>query len=366
MSRQVVATFDREDRLLAAVNAARERKFPVADVHTPYPVHGIDEAMGIRPTRLGIFCFVAGLAGAAIAMGFQYWTHSVDWRVNVGGRPFNAWPAYVPVTFEVMVLMAGIGTVLAFFAVSRLYPGRRAVLPGPGATDDRFLVVVEGRDGAVDVPAVVGFFRAHGAVDVADVEPAPPGRRANGAGLLLLPLTAALVAVVVFGWTVVVDTSRPNDAILTGMMEPVAYPGDAPHPDLPGGTVAQPPQEGTIARGRRPLHFGATPAEAERAGRELRSPYESNDGVALARGGRVYANYCMVCHGPEGRGDGPVTKRGVPPPPSLLEGRAVGMAPGQIFHIVTYGQGNMPSHASQIVPEDRWAAALHVLKLQRR
>lgn len=367
MSRRIVAGFDREDLLLSAVTQARKRGYPMADVFTPYPVHGMDEALGVRPTRLGILCFVLGAAGAGMAWALQYWTHSVDWRVNVGGRPFNAWPAYVPVAFEVMILMAGLGTVLAFFAASRLHPGKRALPPEPRATDDRFIVVVEGRDAAVDTAAVADFLRRHGAVSVEEQETPPTARGGFKVSRCLLPgLAAVLAGVVVLSRMTVFDPGRPNDALLAEMAAPVSYPAYSAHPDLPGGLTMQPPREGSIARGRLPLRFGTDPAEAERAGRELSSPLKPGDAAALERGGRVYANFCGVCHGPEGKGDGPVTKRGVPPPPSLLEGRAVKMAPGQMFHVTTYGQGNMPAHAGQIGPEDRWAVVMHLLSLQKR
>lgn len=367
MSRRIVASFDREDRLLAAVTRARAKGIRVGDVHSPCPVHGLDEALGLRPTRLGIVCFALGATGASVAMAFQYWTHSSSWPLNVGGRPFNAWPAYLPVAFEVMVLMAGIGTVLAFLAVSRLFPGRRAELPGPRATDDLYIVVVPAEEGIVDTAAVLALFRAEGAVAVEERNDAPPRpARAGGGRALVGGLAAAFAAVLLGSWWFVADPRRPNDKILAEMADPVSYPSYSSHPDLPGGTVMQPPQPGTIARGRAPLHFVKTPEDAERAGRELASPLTAADAGALRRGAAVYANYCAVCHGAGGQGDGPVTQRGVPPPPSLTAANAMGLPPGRMFHIITVGQGNMPAHAGQILETDRWAAVLHVLNLQQR
>ena len=84
------------------------------------------------------------------------------------------------------------------------------------------------------------------------------------------------------------------------------------------------------------------------------------------RGARVFANHCAVCHGAGGGGDGPVTRRGVPPPPPLTNERAMRMPEGQLFHVLTYGQGNMASYAGQLSPEDRWAAVSHVMGLQGR
>src|ERR1043165_2532296 len=116
--RLLLGTFANERDLLHTVHAARQRGFPVADVYTPYPVHGMDEAMGLKPSRLSIFCFVCGLLGGVLAMTMQHWTMAIDWPINVGGRPFNSWPAFVPVGFEVMGLLGGFGVVLVVFGVS--------------------------------------------------------------------------------------------------------------------------------------------------------------------------------------------------------------------------------------------------------
>ncbi len=96
----------------------------------------------------------------------------------------------------------------------------------------------------------------------------------------------------------------------------------------------------------------------------MKNPFAA-DGTALARGAAVFANYCALCHGGTGLGDGPVTKSGFPAPPSLLGDSARRMPDGRIFHIITFGQGNMPGHAAQIPREDRWKAALHVRELQK-
>ena len=90
-------------------------------------------------------------------------------------------------------------------------------------------------------------------------------------------------------------------------------------------------------------------------------------GAAIVYGGAlVYANYCLLCHGPAGKGDGPLAVRGVPPPPSLLADHAQQMKDGQLFHVLTYGQGNMAPYASQLSREDRWGVILHVRALQQQ
>ena len=114
----------------------------VVDVFAPYAVHGLDRALGLRPSRLPWVCFVLGLFGAVAMLLFQYWASAVSWPINVGGKPWNSWPAFVPVTFEMMVLCAGVGTVAAFVWVAGLRPGRRSALSDLRVTDDRFALVL--------------------------------------------------------------------------------------------------------------------------------------------------------------------------------------------------------------------------------
>jgi Ni/Fe-hydrogenase subunit HybB-like protein len=138
----LVAVFDREQNVIAATAAARERGLEVADVFGPYASHGLDRALGFRPTRLPWVCFLLGLSGAVTMVGFQYWATAVSWPINVGGKPWNSLPAFVPVTFEMMVLCAGVGTVAAFFWATGLRPGRGSPLSDLRVTDDRFALVV--------------------------------------------------------------------------------------------------------------------------------------------------------------------------------------------------------------------------------
>lgn len=155
MSRRVLlGVFEDEHDILGATNAAREKGLKIVDVYAPYAVHGLDKAMGLQPSRLPVVCLVLGLLGAAFKVWFEFWTTASAWPINVGGKPWDSLPAFVPVTFEVMVLFAGVSTVIAFLFVCRLIPGRKAVLPDRGVTDNRFVLVLEETDAAFDVPKV--------------------------------------------------------------------------------------------------------------------------------------------------------------------------------------------------------------------
>jgi mono/diheme cytochrome c family protein len=176
-------------------------------------------------------------------------------------------------------------------------------------------------------------------------------------------LMVATIALLALNWLLSPDTGRRNYEVLPGMATSVPYDAFSANPSFADGKTLREPVPGTIIRGYMPLHYTASKEDAERAGRELTSPFSGNR-QALARGAEVYASQCQSCHGPAGKGDGVVAQRGFPAPPSLLADRAMKMADGQMFHVLTWGQGNMPSYASHIDRDDRWKAIEHVRKLQ--
>lgn len=178
-------------------------------------------------------------------------------------------------------------------------------------------------------------------------------------------LIAVLLLLGATTWALRIDPSQRNVEFLPDMARPVSVQSFSANPNLPHGMTEQPPVAGTVLYHTTPLHYGATKEEAIRAGVELTNPFTKN-AAAANRGAVVYANFCLPCHGPSGRGDGTVAQRGFPTPPSLLAPNARGLADGRIFHILTYGQGNMPSYASQIAPDDRWRAVTYVRVLQQK
>jgi hypothetical protein len=144
MRRKVVfASFAESEDLVAAVQAVQQRGWEIADLYTPYAVHGLEQVLGWRRSRLPVACFLCGALGVALALWFQFWTTAQDWPLNVGGRPWNSLPAFVPATFETMVLLAGFGVVFALLMRSGLYPGKKASLPMPGLTDNRFILALK-------------------------------------------------------------------------------------------------------------------------------------------------------------------------------------------------------------------------------
>jgi hypothetical protein len=164
--RTFVAAFAGEEDLLRAAAAARKRSWPVVEAYTPYAVHGLDRALGLPRSRLSAACFFCGLLGVGLALAFQFWTTALDWPLNVGGQPWNSLPAFVPVTFETMVLCAGVGLFLAWLLRCGLYPGKRPASPRQGETDDRFVLVLGESRPPADEAEVRDFFQNHRAVYV--------------------------------------------------------------------------------------------------------------------------------------------------------------------------------------------------------
>ena len=135
-------------------------------------------------------------------------------------------------------------------------------------------------------------------------------------------------------------------------------------PLLPEGSALQPPPAHTVPRDLLPLPYTASEQDAVRAGTELRNPIEESDAV-LARGREIFRNFCTPCHGGDATGSGQVVSRGFPAPPSLLATHARQLPEGRIFHILTFGQGNMPTYRYQLSRAERWTVIRHVRKLQQ-
>lgn len=170
--RLFVSTFEQEADIIGATKAARTGGYKIVDIYTPYAVHGLDALQGLKPSKLPWVCFVFGLAGALAKLWYQIWTSATSWPVNVGGKPLNSVPAFVPVTFEIMVLFAGVGTVIALFILSRLYPGKKPAVTYPGSTDNRFVLILEEKDAAFDIQKTRKLFEQYHVVSVQEeVEP---------------------------------------------------------------------------------------------------------------------------------------------------------------------------------------------------
>ena len=159
------------------------------------------------------------------------------------------------------------------------------------------------------------------------------------------------------------DYGKRNSEWLPGMFTSDAYSPQSSNRNFSDGRTAQRPVTGTVVRSFEPFPYGATAEEAIRAGRELSNPVAPTS-ENVSRGMQIFGTMCSPCHGAGGNGDGLITLHGFPPPPSLFAQNAMTLKDGQIFHIITYGQKNMPSLAPQVLREDRWKAVLYIRSLQ--
>ncbi|TAH37483.1 MAG: DUF3341 domain-containing protein [Planctomycetota bacterium] len=144
-----MAEFDDPDALLAAARAARDAGYRRMEAYTPQPVHGLTEALGRRPTRLPWIVLGGGLAGAVAGFGLQYWINVVAYPLNIGGRPLNSWPAFIPPTFETTVLFSAGTAVVAMLALNKLpmpYHPVFNVKEFERASTDRFFLCIEAGD----------------------------------------------------------------------------------------------------------------------------------------------------------------------------------------------------------------------------
>jgi len=153
MSSKVIhALYNDDDVLMKAVKEVRAAHHHIEEVYTPFPVHGLDKAMGIAPTRMGITSFMFGVLGLGFAVWFLNLIMIQDWPQNIGGKPSFSFaenmPAFVPILFEMTVFFSAHLMVITFYMRSKIWPFRKAENPDPRTTDDHFLmeVAVEGSE----------------------------------------------------------------------------------------------------------------------------------------------------------------------------------------------------------------------------
>jgi hypothetical protein len=165
IKRFVVGSFDDEAVLFPAVKKVRMAGYKIHDVYTPMPIHGLDEAMGLRETSLHTAGFIYGITGTTTALSGISYALIYDWPINFGGKPHFALPAWIPITFELTVLFASIGMVLTFCYLCQMAPFVRKHHFSLRATDDLFVMVIEctSKTNEADLQS---FLKSIGALDV--------------------------------------------------------------------------------------------------------------------------------------------------------------------------------------------------------
>jgi hypothetical protein len=163
----LLAEFQTPAQLYQACEAVRDAGFSRWDAHTPFPVHGLDKAMGLKRSLLPWIVLVMALGGAAAGFALQTWVHSIEYPSVISGKPFFAWPAYIPVTFELGVLGGALGAVLGMFHLNRLPRHHHPVFASSAferASDDRFFISIEALDPRFDTSGTPDLLRRAGAL----------------------------------------------------------------------------------------------------------------------------------------------------------------------------------------------------------
>ena len=171
-SNQVIqALYDDDDILLYAVKSIREKKHHIEEVYTPFPVHGLDKAMGLEETRISIMAFIYGCIGLSVSILMMNFIMIEDWPQNIGGKPSFSYlenmPAFVPIMFELTVFFAAHLMVITFYLRSRLWPFKEAENPNPLTTDDKFLIEIELKNNEKELNALL---KETGAIDITTIE----------------------------------------------------------------------------------------------------------------------------------------------------------------------------------------------------
>ncbi|OGU13684.1 MAG: hypothetical protein A2X61_01865 [Ignavibacteria bacterium GWB2_35_12] len=361
----VTGLFDTPDEIVQAVEAVQKEGYTKYDVNTPYPVHGLDIKMKLPPSKLGYFALALGLTGAIGALFFMWWSMSMDYPVVIGGKPFFAFPAFIPVTFEVTVLIASVGTVLTMLFLYFRFPNLSHPLHDTdymkSVSNDKFGISIEAEDSLFDVVRVKKLFEKLGAkriseinFDIAELNKKPKIFELKFMVFLLF------TAIIISGASYFTLNKLLYMEPFNWMMEQSRVMPQSHSKIFKDGFGMRNPVSGTVARGSMPYMFAGQP---DIAGEKLVNPFIPDE-KTLTLGKKKYNTYCSPCHGNFAKGDARLNGQ-FPNPPSLHSDKVRTWTDGRIFAVITEGQNIMPSYAQQLTPDERWAVILYVRALQR-
>ena len=374
----LLAEYPSPEALIHGAEKVRNAGFRDWDTFTPFPVHGIDGAMGIKATILPWIILGGGMTGCALALGFQWWANGVDYPFLISGKPFWSVPANIPITFELTVLFASLTAVFGMLALNKLpLPAHPLDLKERFArsTDDRFYVLVQASDPVFDEKDTRTLLEHSGATVVEDVPEDVESEPELPRGIMYVLLILASAATIPFALAAYARESKsplPRHHIVPDMDFQQKFKAQRMNPFFADKRADRPQIEGTIAVGE--LHEDDHLYAGKVNGLFARTfPAAIKiDEQTMDRGRERFGIYCTPCHGQVGEGDGMVHQRATSlaegtwvPPSNMTEERLRYMPVGEIFNTVTNGVRNMPGYGRQIPAEDRWAIILYVRALQR-
>ena len=361
----ISSLFQTADDILRAAQEAAEAGYTRFDVHTPYPVHGMDRAMRLKPSRLGIFALAFGILGAVGGVGFMTWVTLIDYPLVIGGKPFWSWPAFVPVAFEITVLLASVLSVVTMIILYFKFPNTSHPLHDTPymkkVSLDSFGISIQADDPKFQEEEVRTFLKRIGGRDVASIFYSEEDR--SHWKTLLEPKFIGLLVVIAMATSAATYFSM--NVLL--YIEPFTWMGkqDKIIPQstatfFADGMGMRPPVEGTVARSLIPYPYHDKPEEAAKY---LVNPLLPSS-IALEWGKTVFRIHCSPCHGNFGGGDSRLRGQ-FPNPPSLVSDKLRTASDGTIFHIITDGQNVMPPYGTRISRDERWAIVHYIRALQR-
>ncbi|SFZ90747.1 quinol:cytochrome c oxidoreductase membrane protein [Flaviramulus basaltis] len=166
-SKVIHAIYTDDDVLMSAVKKVKAERYHIEEIYTPFPVHGLDKAMGLAPTRIAITAFMYGLVGLTVAILMMNFIMIEDWPQDIGGKPSFSYienmPAFVPIMFELTVFFAAHLMVITFYLRSRMWPFKNAENPDPRTTDDHFLMEIAVNDNEKELESLL---KDTGAVEI--------------------------------------------------------------------------------------------------------------------------------------------------------------------------------------------------------
>ncbi|MGB6121188.1 MAG: DUF3341 domain-containing protein, partial [Bacteroidota bacterium] len=270
----ITALFESPDDIVQAAEEVFNEGYTRFDVNTPYPVHGMDGAMKLKPSRVGFFALAFGLLGAISSVGFMTWVTLVDYPLVIGGKPFWSWPAFVPVAFEVTVLLASVLSVVSMIVVYFRFPNLSHPLHDTPyvkrVSSDRFGICIQADDSLFNETKVRELLKKVGGAEITPVyfeedEPGSEPKLFDPKFLGVLLMTAVATG----GFTYFAFNIALYWEPFNWMSEQDRLSAQEPSALFADRVGMRPPVEGTIARGFLPYAFAGNPDEA---GKYLRNP----------------------------------------------------------------------------------------------
>ena len=359
----VLGLYRDADRLLAAIPEVKASGFTRLEAFTPYPVHGVDEALELPKSRLGVLVFLMGTLAAVSAFTFEWWTSTVSYPLRTAGKPMNGWPGWVLVMVEATILISTFTAAFGMlFVFNKLPFFGNPILDSDALTAftrDRFALVVIPAQGRLDVEAAKTALRSAGAETI-EVIPQPERVRA-GLGWWVRTVAGIVAVCLLAGYGMAWATrTYPTVRPMVNMEVQPKLDAQAADPFFANGRGMQRPPRGTVARGYLPI-LATTPEEA---GKELLDPLPVTARV-LARGRHMFDLHCAVCHDRLGTGNAWLDSTYQAKPVDLQSAPMREAPDGFLYWVISQGIRTMPAYAADISPDDRWAIVRYIRALQR-